>query len=583
VFSRLKSGLLAFGIVLVVGFNAAIVSDVVSDRSRRIAEAQQMTTNLTRTLYQHALDSFGSVDKTLSGIAEVLDVRTDRFERGNPDVLAFLRRRLKTTPEARAILVIGANGQLLHDTDTPDPADLDLSDREYFKVHQASRLTGPYISPPIRGRTSGQWMISVSRRLDHPDGRFAGVVVAVVRPEAFATHYATVKLEQNGSVVLMHRDGTVMARHPDHDRHIGQSAVGDALLKQLTDTPAGTREFVSALDGHLRLVSYESSVHTPVVTAVTLGKEAIMAAWYRKAGVATGVAVFGTGLVAWLTWLVLREVCRRERAVEDLMASERALRNSEAELLAAKNASDVANQAKTRFLANMSHELRTPLNAILGFAEALELEIFAPLAPKQREYITDIRRSGVHLLSLINDILDTTKIEAGYYELHEEQVCLESLIHECLQQVSPLATQKDVALNIYAPVGALTLTADGRALKQMLLNLLSNAIKFTPSGGKVVVAATVAPNGDALLQVADSGIGIAAADLPVVVQPFFQVDNSLTRQHDGTGLGLPLVKSLAELHGGGLVLDSAVGLGTTATIRLPAHRILEAASACNPL
>ena len=572
-FSRLKRSLAAFSGVLVLGLNGAILYDMLHEREQLRVEAHQTTQNLTRTLHRHAVESFASVDKTLSGIAEVLRVRPDSYTRGSPEVMAFLHRRLDTTPVARAILVVGADGRLLHDTSLTEPEDLDLSDRAYFLAHRDTHTTDAYIDRPLKGRRSGQWLISVSRRLEHADGSFAGVVVAVVRPEAFAAVYATVELVSDGTVVLMHRDGTVMARHPDHEQHIGRSAAGNVLFTEyLKAKPSGTQELVSALDGRLRIVSYESSEHVPLVTAVTVGKDAVFAGWYRKAGIAAGVAALGTGFILLLTWLLLRELKRRERTLIELQASAAALRQSEAELLAAKEASDAANQAKTRFLANMSHELRTPLNAILGFAETLELEIFEPLGPKQREYIRDIHRSGEHLLSLINDILDTAKIEAGRYELHEARVDLDALVHECLQHLDPLSQAGGVRLS--GGGGGIAVSADGRALKQMLLNLLSNAIKFTPPGGHTTVAAVLGETREVLIQVADTGVGIPASDLPRVMQPFFQADSAHTRRHDGTGLGLPLVKALAELHGGALVLDSAVGQGTVATIRLPAQRVL---------
>jgi signal transduction histidine kinase/integral membrane sensor domain MASE1 len=241
-----------------------------------------------------------------------------------------------------------------------------------------------------------------------------------------------------------------------------------------------------------------------------------------------------------------------------------------------------ASVAKSQFLANISHELRTPLNAILGFSEIMKSEMFGPLgSPQYRGYAADIHDSGSHLLTVINDILDLSKIEAGKFELHEEECDTARLARDAVRFVAERAAAAGVALQQRLPATLPPVRADGRLIKQILLNLLSNAIKFTSSGGLVTVAAEIDRNGDLALSIADTGIGIAADQLERVLQPFTQVENTLTRTHAGTGLGLPLCKSLAELHGGRLALESTVGSGTVVTIVLPKGRVLSAGPAAS--
>jgi signal transduction histidine kinase len=280
-----------------------------------------------------------------------------------------------------------------------------------------------------------------------------------------------------------------------------------------------------------------------------------------------GLAVFlvstGIGLVTFLQQY--REFARREA--------------TEASLVVAKEAAEAANRAKSQFLATMSHELRTPLNAIIGFSEILMSEAAKLLDPARRQgYAADVNASGRHLLEIINDILDLSRAEAGKLALNEEVVDLGEAVETTLRMMRPRADAGGIRLCDAAlvPPEIAGLRGDGRIIRQVLLNLLSNAVKFTPRGGSVELAVARDERGRLLLQVRDTGIGIAGEDISRVFEPFRQIDNRLARKFDGTGLGLPLARAMMAAHGGSLDLVSEVGRGTVATATFPADRVVPA-------
>ncbi len=245
------------------------------------------------------------------------------------------------------------------------------------------------------------------------------------------------------------------------------------------------------------------------------------------------------------------------------------------ELLVAKTAAEAASKAKSEFLATMSHELRTPLNAIIGFSEFLMDETIRPNEPaKVTGYLKAIHESGHHLLAVINDILDHSKAEAGRLEVSEEEVNVEESIAAALRVVAPRARSGGLEIATTIAPDLPLLRGDSRLLRQILLNLLSNSIKFTPSGGKVDVAAAEEDGGLAI-RVRDTGIGMKAEDIPKAFEPFRQIDNRFIRKYQGTGLGLSLVKAMVEAHSGTIGVHSAPGAGTTVTIRFPATRVVQ--------
>jgi len=262
--------------------------------------------------------------------------------------------------------------------------------------------------------------------------------------------------------------------------------------------------------------------------------------------------------------------------IRQLGDSRRALRQMTERLAIAVDGAEQANQAKSLFLANMSHELRTPLNAIIGFSDMMQSEQFGPVGnARYVDYLKDINRSGHHLLGIINDILDLSKIEAGRAGVQdEEEFNVGAVIEATIRMMRPLAERQNVVIDVPANGNGYKLVAAERMVCQILLNLLSNAVKFTPAGGRVGVSAVRTAEGGLIVAVADTGVGMAPHEIKVALTPFGQVSNALSRKHTGTGLGLPLAKAMMELHGGALRIASAPGQGTTVSLHFPPERVV---------
>jgi two-component system cell cycle sensor histidine kinase PleC len=290
------------------------------------------------------------------------------------------------------------------------------------------------------------------------------------------------------------------------------------------------------------------------------------------------MAVVAAGIHAYFVFLVksqhrlalsmLENRAEKDRLIEELEQAKAA--SDEARVKA-----EAASLAKSRFLANMSHELRTPLNAILGFSEMIKDEVLGPNGnANYRSYAGDIHASGLHLLKLINEVLDLSRIEAGRYELVEKAVDFAAIARECVHLLRLDAKAKNIRLATTFKPDLPRIRADERALRQICLNLLSNAIKFTPEGGAIAVRTAILPTGEAILTVRDNGPGIPENEIPAVMRAFGQGSLAAKTPGGGTGLGLPIVSGLAELHGGRFELRSKVGAGTEASIILPGSRVI---------
>lgn len=302
--------------------------------------------------------------------------------------------------------------------------------------------------------------------------------------------------------------------------------------------------------------------------------------YFALASLAVGIHVYFIYLAGGLHSTALAMI--EYRAEKDGLIAE--LEEASAISDEARRRAEAANQAKSRFLATMSHELRTPLNAIMGFSEVMKDEHLGPVGNTvYREYAGNIHDSGSHLLQLINEILDLSRIEAGRYELHEESLRLADIAEDCQRLMKLRAEQKGIQITEDIDPDLPMLWADARALRQICLNLMSNALKFTPRGGRVTLSVLATAHGGQLLSVRDTGPGIPAEEIPKVMQTFGQGSLAHQNAEGGTGLGLPIVKSLIELHGGSFTLTSELRKGTEATIEIPKFRVLHPVMPLQPL
>lgn len=295
------------------------------------------------------------------------------------------------------------------------------------------------------------------------------------------------------------------------------------------------------------------------VGTVSVTKSMLPVAYY--AAVVAAVAAIAAGSISILVQVM------PNRVLDDTFKQ---LRQSNVELQKALNDAEVGNRTKTEFLATMSHELRTPLNAIIGFSEAMANEIHGPLGSAQYEsYVGDIHNSGTHLLSLINDILDYSKAEAGELDCHMQPIDIGDTATKALRMVSTQADRKGVKIEPRIAQDLPPMAGDERRMRQVLMNLLMNAVQFTEAGGHIGLSVAIDRDGDLVIGVRDDGIGMAAEDLDRVMLPFVQLDSGHDRSVDGAGLGLPLTKKLIELHNGALTIKSEVGVGTLVELRFP--------------
>ena len=344
---------------------------------------------------------------------------------------------------------------------------------------------------------------------------------------------------------------------------------------------AGAVIFTIAICGmHFTGMSAASFAYDPRVAAPlgVMDPETLAVAVAAIATLIIGLGLIGTVVDHHLAGRTKNEAAWMRRHIAQLETTQAKLEKTLHERALALLQAGEAGRAKSAFFAAMSHELRTPLNAIIGFSELMMMQPFGPLGDvRYRDYVRDVNKAGGHLLALINDVLDLSRLDAGKAELREEAVDLREAVGDALRMVGPQAEAAGISLIEQVPADLPRMLVDERRIKQVLINLLANAVKFTLPDGQVTVSARRVPQG-VLIAVADTGIGIASEEIEHVLQPFYQVDSALTRHHAGTGLGLPLAKQLVELHGGSLTLESSQNLGTTVSLLLPAGRILEKAA-----
>jgi two-component system, cell cycle sensor histidine kinase PleC len=527
-------------------------------RQIAIASAYVTSGNLVLSFDQFVARTVETIDLSLQVVGE--QVATGQA-RGQDTIQVLLETRVAKSPQLGALLVVGPDGRLRHSSSPDFTGPLDLSDTKYFIDARDSTVPVFVIGDPVLPGFSGKHLILIARRINDANGVFAGVVAATLNRDYIQRFIDTLDIGEHGIIALQMLDGTLLVRHPAIEEYIGKIFNNPALFQdKLSKSTSGTFEMRYRLDGLERIVGFHKLDDLPFVAQVGLSKDDALSDWGNTTliQVCVGIAFLSVfGLMVFALYSVLH--------------------NSEAvalELEKARDAAEQSSRAKSQFMANMSHELRTPLNAVIGFSEMIRDAMIGPVDERYREYASDIRKSGGHLLSLINDVLDLSKVEAGQLELHAEPVVLADLVDDCRRLVAERVQTGGLRLTVEIPPDLPPLLVDRLRLKQIVLNLLSNSVKFTPGGGRIMLTAAVTAQGGVAISVSDTGIGMAAAEIPLALQPFAQVDSALNRRFEGTGLGLPLVRRLTELHGGRLDIASASGRGTAVTITLPASRVI---------
>ena len=364
--------------------------------------------------------------------------------------------------------------------------------------------------------------------------------------------------------------------HPSILTFLGVASIPALLLSKRGALAAVNRGFFLIVGG-VSIISLATLIDYLVQVVISLDLKALMSTWlWQEQSFILAVFFYfpGTimaaiGLASWLPAVqrLDREIQRREQTERELIEL-----SKELERLAVK--AEEASHAKSEFLASMSHELRTPLNAIIGFSEMIATEMFGSVEkPQYVEYGALIQKSGTHLLELVGDILDIAKIEAGEMELKETEINICETVSDCLPILAPQLETAGIYVEIEDRTDICHLMADRRVVKQMIINLLSNGVKFSPNGGKLIVRLQ-ANNGAVDVTVIDHGIGMRPDQVDFVLKPFSQIQQVSTRSHEGTGLGLTIVKQMIELHGGTIGIDTQPGNGTAVTLRFPASRTI---------
>lgn len=500
--------------------------------------------NLARAFEEHTIRTIKSVDQAVLFLKFQYEKYGDKV-----DIAEYVREGMIISSLFNQLGVIDENGIYIL-SNLPNHKKMDLSDREHFKVHKARDTNELFISKPVLGRASGKWSIQMTRRINKPDGSFGGVVVISVDPFYFSDFYRSVDLGPGSVVSLVGRDGIVRARRAGDDNRVGQDLSQTPFMREVADKPIGSLQAVSTSDGVARLYSYRALKDYPLIVAVGTAEDVAMANFHSRRNGYYGFASGTTLLIVLFGWLAIRLLDAQYRIAAELRESQ----------LKAES----ANRMKSEFLASMSHELRTPLNGIMGYAELLKESTDG----ENHEFAGTILESSGHLLELVNSILDLAKIESGKMELVRRPEALRALIDKTVRNYQPPATKKGLALRVeVADDTPETFRCDATRLVQMLNNLLSNAIKFTDVGRVDVRVGMAGRQLEIVVQ--DTGCGIAPEMLSHIFERFTQADNFLTRRHQGTGLGLALVRELAELMGGTVSVKSVVEQGTTFIVRLP--------------
>ena len=680
----LSHGIAVFGAVFMIAVVVVLTNHLAEMRHTLLDERIDDARIHAQAIEGRVARSLDAAAFTLHRIHDHIELNptADRpGDSGFRDALTAMTQRL---PFAATVLVVDAEGGVVHEAPGADHAGLNVSPLAYFRAHRDG-VRDVLVSPPFRSRVDGGWLMPVSLGSHDAEGTLTGVIAIAVPLEHFRAAFEPARRAGLDAAAIHFADGRLAVSMPFDPDVLGLVFPEATRLGEGADARRqGAAIRASPIDGVERLLAWRGVSGWPLLVTVGMDAQRLHAEARQTGWRYVSSALVVCVIIAVLISLLVRQLERRQaaeervrnaidniseafalvgpddrlvlctaayarlyaaderperllgRGFEELVrlslangekpgpgfsdeewiaervrrhrnppptphvqhlagdrwvqVSERRLpdgstvgvrsdittiKQREKQLEHARRDAELANRAKSRFLAAMSHELRTPLNAILGFSEIIrDLRFGRSPVERYAAYAADIHRSGEHLLDLINDLLDMSKIEAGRYSLNEQGLEIGAVIEHCVGMLRERARSGGVALTLEPAGGLPLLHADERALRQVLLNVLSNAVKFTPPGGRANIAAQLEADGRLAVIVRDTGIGIPAKARPRLFQPFAQADSALVREREGTGLGLAISRALVELHGGTITLDSEEGHGTTVTVRFPRERVL---------
>ncbi|WFR76963.1 ATP-binding protein [Janthinobacterium rivuli] len=502
-----------------------------------IAGAGRDARSMARVFDEHAIRTIEAADQAATYLRSRYQALGNRL-----DIVADLRQGLNPGPLYNLFSIIDEHGDTVLSSRPFQPTN--LADREHIRVHMQRDSGELYISKPVLGRVSKKWSLQMTRRINHADGRFKGVVVVSMDPYYFTRLYDEVDLGENSSIALVGSDGVVRARRVGAVNTIGQD-VGDSKVFALMRGGArGSFTERSPVDGTLRLYAFEKLAGYPLYVLVGLDRDTILADYVSRRDQALLMAAITSALIV-LSWAALvlligRLVDSRARAI-------------------------AASEAKSRFLSNMSHELRTPLNGILGFSELLQEQL---REPEQAAYAQTIHDCGRQLLSMVEAAMELSALEHEQVRLAPGAASLDQLLELALAPHRPRAAHKGLQLAAQvAPATPPGIDCDRVRLVRVLDILLDNAIRYTAAGR---VDVHVMHSGAELqIEVRDTGIGIALARQDDIFDNFSQADDSPSRAHGGAGMGLAIARQLVTLMGGRIGVTSAPGRGAVFRLHLP--------------
>jgi signal transduction histidine kinase len=562
--------LVASAAVVAIAVTALAALLLVHLRTSASERARQTLSSVDILLAEQTERSLNVIDLTIKDTVDLLlqrhgaaMARTIHALYGGTAARELLRAEAGGLPQLSRISIFDSRGILVSTSEPGLPAKLDISRRQLFQRARESRTPVRFLSEPIRLDSSGVLAMIMVRRLNAPDGSFAGIIAGVIPLDYFTRLYHDIYLGQGTAVSLFNRDGVLLARYPTLPE-VGHNLSNEVVFKKVLE-----RQSAGVVHSTGHILKTPLFIATHALNDYTLAVNVIMtdarvyADWRKELTGTIGALALVLGLIGLLSALALRHFASYVDLAEARLETTRAIE--------ARARAEAMTQAKSRFLANMSHELRTPLNAIIGFAEIIEIAMLGPLQQRYSDYARDIRSAGAHLLEVVNDILDLSKAEANALKVGREPLDVADIVRDVDRIVRDQATRANVTFAVRLDEDLPPVIGDRTRLRQILINLVSNALKFTPPGGSVTVSAYNRAN-RMVIEVRDTGIGMAEEDIPAALAPFEQLDNRFARKYEGTGLGLPLTKHLVELLGGRFSITSAVNRGTTVEIELDCLR-----------